>query len=226
MSLRLNLCKQARLGIAAAWLLGLLGCGGAAAPAYATAGSIDDDAPRRPDGVAIDPSMKSFPARTSGNTQDGFVALVAPLGTELALGQLKAFFSAVLNEDDDALGVLFTRDAIAITGGNSMGMGATPAAMLWWEQRFRRLDYGKIAGEVVYRENEVSIFRAGDIVQDAPHRAIRTESLNEGDVLLQVPIVTARSGQERFFADEILFWLRRDGGQYKIFRVLEDFQLP
>lgn len=219
--------KQASLCFCAAALsFGLQACVGASPPAYKTAGSIDDDAPRKPDGVAIDPATASYAPREKGRAEDGFVALHTPLGVDLALGRIKSFFAAVLSEDDDALGTLFTRDAIAITGGNTMGMGSTPAAMLWWEQRFRRLDYGKIAGEAVYRESEIFVFRAGDVLESPPHRAIRTETLNDSDIIIQVPIATARSGQERFFADEIIFWLRREGAQYKIFRVLEEFQIP
>lgn len=207
-------------------LLGCAGCAGTSPPAYKTLGSIDDDAPRKPDGVAIDPATATQPARAQGSTEDGFAALYAPLGVDLAMTQIKSFFGAVLAEDDDALNVLFTRDAVAVTGGNNMGMGSTPNAILFWEQRFRKLDYGKIAGDVVYRESEISVYRAGNAIETPPHRAIRTETLNESDVIMLVPIVTARSGTERFFADEIVFWLRREGSSYKIFRVLEEFQMP
>ncbi len=105
-------------------------------------------------------------------------------------------------------------------------MGQTPSAALFWEQRFRKFDYGKLAGEVVYREAELEIYRADDVLEAPPHRAIRTESLNDNDVVIRAPVVTARSGQERLFGEEVVFWLRRDGERYKIFRLLEDFQIP
>lgn len=157
------------------------------------------------------------------------VTLRSPLGADLAMALIADFFRKVVIEDDDSLSALFTKDAIAVTGasgGMGGGMGQTPSAPLWWEQRFRRLDYSKMAGEVIYREAELEVYRADDALESPPHRAIRTDALNENDVILRAPIATPRSGQERLFGDQIIFWLRRDGDRYKIFRLLEDFQIP
>jgi hypothetical protein len=191
-----------------------------------TSSEVGDDLPRKPDGVAIDPASATMGPRDRATADEGVVTLRSPLGVDLATATIADFFGRVVVEDDDGLEALFTRDAIAVTGGSSGGMGQTPGATLWWEQRFRRLDYSKMAGEVVFRESELEVYRAEDAVEAPPHRAIRTEMLNDNDVIIRVPIVTPRSGQERFFGDEIVFWLRRDGDHFKIFRVLEDFQVP
>lgn len=210
--------------IAAAALAGSA-CSGAPL-SMKTADELGDDAPRRPDGVAIDPASATFGPRERAGSDEGVVTLRSPLGVDLAAALIGDFFSRVVVEDDDGLEALFTRDAIAITGAGSGGMGQTPAALLWWEQRFRRLDYGKMAGEVVFRESELEVYRAEDVLEAPPHRAIRTEALNDNDVIIRAPIVTARSGTERLFGDEIVFWLRRDGDGYKIFRLMEEFQVP
>ena len=191
-----------------------------------TSSDAGDDAPRKPDGVAIDPASATMGPRDRASAEEGVVTLRSPLGVDLATAMIADFFSRVVVEDDDGLEALFTRDAIAVTAGPSGGMGQTPAAALWWEQRFRRLDYSKMAGEVVFRESELEVYRAEDALDAPPHRAIRTEALNDNDVIIRAPIVTPRSGQERLFGDEIVFWLRRDGDRFKIFRVLEEFQVP
>jgi hypothetical protein len=193
---------------------------------FKTSSEVGDDLPRKPDGVAIDPASATMGPRDRATADEGVVTLRSPLGVDLATATIADFFSRVVVEDDDGLEALFTRDAIAVTGGSSGGMGQTPGATLWWEQRFRKLDYGKMAGEVVFRESELEVYRAEDAVEAPPHRAIRTEMLNENDVIIRAPIVTPRSGQERLFGDEIVFWLRRDGDHFKIFRILEDFQVP
>lgn len=226
--------RQSRALVSLAALVGVAGaaglvtaaCSGAPPAELKTSAEIADDAPRRPDGVAIDPASATPAARDRASAEEGVVTLRSPLGVDLATSMVGDFFSRVVVEDDDGLSTLFTRDAIAVTGGSSGGMGQTPQAALWWEQRFRRLDYGKMAGEVLYRASELEVYRAEDVLESPPHRAIRTDALNDNDVVIRAPIVTPRSGQERLFGDEIVFWLRRDGDHYKIFRVLEDFQVP
>lgn len=201
-------------------------CSGGGPLNLKTSSEIDDDLPRKPDGVAIDPASATMGPADRAGSEEGVVTLRSPLGVDLATAMITEFFSRVVAEDDDALAELFTRDAIAVTAGPSGGMGQTPGALLWWEQRFRRLDYGKMAGEVLFRESELEVYRSEDVLDATPHRAIRTEALNDNDVIIRAPVVTPRSGQSRLFGDEIVFWLRRDGDRFKIFRILEDFQVP
>lgn len=209
--------------------LAIAACSGADAPLFKTAAELPD-APRKPDGVAIDPSSGAPSARDQASSNEGIVTLRSPLGVELAMALIADFFGKIVIEDSDGLSALFAKDAIAVTGGSSGGMGGimgqTPAAGLWWEQRFRRLDYSKLAGEVIYREVDLEIYRANDVPESLPHRAIRTDALHDNDVIIRVSILTPRSGQDRLLGDEIIFWMRRDSDHYKIFRVLEDFQIP
>jgi hypothetical protein len=95
----------------------------------------------------------------------------------------------------------------------------------FWQGRFRKLDYTKLAGEPIYREAELSIFRPEDALDTLPSPAVRPEALGENDVVIRVPILTPRVGADRLFGDEMILWMRREGDRYKIYKVMEDFQL-
>jgi hypothetical protein len=202
-------------------LLAGVSCGGAGLLAG------DGDKPqRRPDGVAIDPISAPPAARERASAADGLVTLRTPLGADRALATVEELFRKVVVEDGEGLETVFTRDAVAITGAPpGGGPGQTPLAMLFWQGRFRKLDYTKLAGEPIYREAEIQIFRAEDSVEALPHPAVRPEALGDNDVVLRVPILTTRIGAERLFGDDLVLWMRRDGERYRIYRVLEDFQL-
>ncbi len=180
---------------------------------------------RRPDGVAVDPSSAPPAPQDSASTTTGLVTLRTPVGIDQAFSTIQKFFQAVVTEDGDQLGNLLTRDAL-ITNPSLVQSGSpsSPSAALFWAHRFRKLDYTKLAGEAIYHENDLEVYRAGDEQALAPHPSVRTDALNTGDVVIRVPIATARIGTERFLGDEILVWLRRTGHEYKIYRLLEDFQ--
>lgn len=197
-----------------------IGCG--AGPGFATAGSLET-ARRRPDGVAVDPTGEPPRAREHAEASERLVTLRTPLGAERAVDTVSELFRKIVIEDSDGLEALFTREATA--GNGNGGSSNTPLAVLWWQQRFRRLDYTRLAGELIFREAEVEIYRAEDEVEALPHTAIRLEALGETDVVIRLPILTSHAGADRLFGDEMIFWLRREGDRYKIYRVLEDFQL-
>lgn len=199
-----------------------LGAGCASGPGFATAGSLDA-ARRRPDGVAVDPTGEPPRAREHAETSDRLVTLRTPLGADRAVDTVSELFRAIVIEDSDGLEALFTREATASNG--MPGTSATPLAVLWWQQRFRRLDYTRLAGEPIFREAEIEIYRADDDVDALPHAAIHLEALGETDVVIRLPILTSHAGADRLFGDEMIFWLRREGDRYKIYRMLEDFQL-
>ncbi|WP_437731102.1 hypothetical protein [Sorangium sp. So ce1335] len=201
----------------------LLGCGMGAAASFPAASELPEER-RRPDGVAID--LASTPPRpvNQADARDGVVTLRTPLGIGLALDVVAEFFQRVIAEDSEALSDLLTRDALAIQTGSG-GQGQPPNAGHWWEQRFRRLDYGKLAGEPIYRESELQIFRAEDVLATPHHPAIQPETLDDQDVVIRVPIMTARIAADRLLGDEIVVWLRRDGPRFRIYRLLEDFQI-
>lgn len=201
----------------------LLGCGFGGTAAFPAASELPNER-RRPDGVAIDPASVPPQPANQADARDSVVTLRTPLGVGLALDVVAEFFKRIIAEDSEALGELLTRDALAIHTGSG-GSGQPPNAGLWWEQRFRRLEYGKLAGEPVYRESELQIYRAEDVLATPQHPAIQPETLDDQDIVIRVPIMTARIAADRLLGDEIVVWLRRDGPRFKIYRLLEDFQL-
>ncbi|MFO0763103.1 MAG: hypothetical protein U0359_42090, partial [Byssovorax sp.] len=212
-----------RAGLLALASTSLIGCAGE--PSFRTAADLGSER-RKPDGVAIDPASSPPAAIDRADSAAGLVTLRAPLGVDRAILTLNELVRVILVEDSDALDTLFTRDALAVTTlAANAGPGQTPSATLWWKQRFHRLDYTRLAGETILREAEMQIFRAGDALDSPPHPAIRLDALGEGDVVIRVPVVTSRLGADRFFGDELIVWLRRDGSRYRIYRILEDFQL-
>ena len=207
-------------------LYAALACVGCASSSAGLGPADGEKVRRRPDGVAIDPISAPPPARDRATVGEGLVTLRTPLGADRAVAAVEELFRKVVLEDGEGLEALFTRDAVAVTGAPpSGGPGSTPSALLFWQGRFRKLDYTKLAGEPLYREAEVQIFRADDTPDALPHPAVRPEALGENDVVIRVPILTTRIGAERLFGDEIVLWMRRDGERFRVYRALEDFQL-
>jgi hypothetical protein len=203
-------------------LLAAAGCG-AGGPAVFPTG---EDGPRlrRPDGVVIDPESAPPAPRDRASADDGMLTLRAPLGPEVVVETVRELFRRVVARNMESLSELFTQSAQPISGVPG-GYGVPERAWDWWIQRSRRLDYTKLSGEVLFREADIEIFRAADVVDTPPHPAIRTDALDDADVILRVTMLAGVSGTDRYFGDTIVFWLRRDGDTYKIYRQLEDFVL-
>ncbi|MFO0587947.1 MAG: hypothetical protein U0441_10430 [Polyangiaceae bacterium] len=200
-----------------------LGCG-PSGPALFPTGEDGGRGARRPDGVVIDPESAPPAARDRAPAEDGMVTLRSPLGTEVAVETVRELFRRVVARNMEGLSDLFTSNAQPLTSVPG-GYGMPDKVWDWWLQRSRRLDYTKLSGEVLFREGDIEIFRATDAMEAPPHPAIRTESLDESDVILRVTMLAGTNGTDRYFGDQIVFWLRRDGDTYKIYRQIEDFQL-
>lgn len=190
---------------------------------------------RKPDGVAIDSISAPPPARDRAEAAEGLVTLRTPLGVDRAVAAVEELFRKIVVEDGEGLESLFTRDALQVSSASpAAGAGQTPQALLFWQGRFRKLDYTRLAGELVYRDAELHIYRAEDALDAPLHPAIHLDTLSPSaasgafvgnEVVVRVPILTPRLGADRLFGDELILWLRRDGDRYRISRVLEDFQL-
>ncbi|MBK8256653.1 MAG: hypothetical protein IPK82_28775 [Polyangiaceae bacterium] len=179
---------------------------------------------RRPDGVVIDPESAPPLPRDRASAEDGIMTLRSPLGPEVAIDTVRELFRRVVARDTSSLSELFTQSAQPISYGPG-GYGVPDRAWDWWVQRSNRLDYTKLSGEVLFREADIEVFRAQDALETPPHPAIRTEALDDSDVILRVTMLAGTNGTDRYFGDVIVFWLRRDADTYKIYRQLEDFQL-
>jgi hypothetical protein len=194
------------------------------------------DAPRRPDGVVVDPSpelpaavdissarLASDPGSpASGADVPPLVALKPPLSDNLARAVVSSFFRAVVTEDIEALGALVTTDATTPVRARGGALGLQDI----WRSRLRQFRYRTLANELLYQESDIELYRFDDLETPVPGRPFRPPEMTRTDLLLKVPLLVVRAGNDRVFGDEIQFLLRRDRGRYRIRQLIEDFQLP
>ncbi len=209
------------LSIPIAWLaLGLTGCRTGAPAPFPTATTLPRE-PRHPDGVAID-RPTDLPG-VDDTSAEYITSLRTPLGDDVALSVVARFFAAVAHEDNDALAALLTRDATvaALSSASAPSLGS---AALSWANRFRKLDYTRVATADVYGPATIEIGRRHEHPGIDPTRGVASGV--DDELRLRVPILTATKGPERLFGEEVLFVLRRDGDTYRIARLAERFNLP
>lgn len=207
------------------WPLALLAaaCGTTAprGPSFATLTELPEE-PRRPDGVVVDPTPELPAAAEAADEGGGIVALKPPLPDRAARAVVAAFMRAIVNENIEALSDIVASDATVAARGRT----GAPSLIDHWRARMRHFRYRTLAGEVLYQEADVELYRYEDLETPLPGRPLRPPDMIPTDVLLRVPILVVRAGSERVFGDDILFHLRRDKGRYVIRQLVEDFQLP
>lgn len=198
-----------------------VGCTLHRAPGFETAHE-PPDAPRRPDGVAVDLKGALPAAQVVGATADGLVPLKEPIDVSQAMTAVRTFFRAVSDEDIDGMRSVLASGAQLLPIGTGNGMPVDRH----WERRFRKLDYAMLGGAPLYRESMVETYRYEDLDQHLAGRPFRPANMAPDDVLIRVPIVRTRIGIDRVFGNEILFVLRRAGRRFEIHTVYEDFSVP
>jgi hypothetical protein len=188
---------------------------------FDSASSLPEDEPRRPAAVAVDPAPALPPPAPSASVEAGLVVLKTPQDTQAARQIVKDFFRAAVEQDADRLDKLLDEQAY-VQAGASMGR---QQAQSFWRLRLSRLDYGALAGQVVFRDAELEVYKSEDLARLKPPRALAM-SVQGDDVLVRVPIATSRVGRTRLFGDEVTFLLRPSGSSFKIVEMAEEFQLP
>ncbi len=187
---------------------------------FTSVSSFPEEEPRRPPGVAVDPTPTLPKPASSASAEQGLLVLKTPLDAQAARQLVKEFFRAVVEQDAERLDKLMDEQAYVQAG--AMGR---QQAQPFWKLRLGRLDYGGLAGQLLYREGELEIYRSEDVQRLRPARTLGM-SLQGDDVLVRVPIATPRIGRTRLFGDEITFLFRPSGASFKIVEMAEDFQLP
>jgi hypothetical protein len=134
---------------------------------------------------------------------------------------VREFFAAVTHGSYDELEPLLDEQAW-VNGGSS---GGRQRARSFWQMRLSRLDYGALAGQLVYREADLETYRPNDVADLSPPRPLPL-SVQGNDILVKVPLAAPRTGRTRLFGDEIAFLLRPVGSGFVIVEMLEDFQMP
>ncbi|MCC6522230.1 MAG: hypothetical protein IT373_06185 [Polyangiaceae bacterium] len=234
---RLSFCPEARAAraplstlralLGASALVCALGACGAETPTFPTAAALPSG-PRQPDAVAIDLASRPPRAQARATDADGVVTLRAPLDEHEAGAVVRAFFAAVVREDGGGLATLAQPGAVVYPVHGAASGKSGRALQVYWQQRFRKLEYDRLADTTVFRAAETETYRHGAL--DAlPVPLLQLfpagEAFEEEDLVLRVPIATAGVKIERLIGDELYFWLRRSGERYLVHHVAEDFDL-
>jgi hypothetical protein len=157
---------------------------------------------RHPAGSDIEPATAWPAAAREGTTREGLVVLETPPDPGAARGVVAAFFRAVVEESPRALGALFAPNAMMQNGTRREGAGSA------WSSRFARFDYRSLAGETIYREADIRVWKDQD------------------DWMLEVAVDVAWGARPRMLGDTLTFRLAPSGSGFVIEEILEDFRSP
>jgi hypothetical protein len=203
----------------------LCSCAGSSGAKFPAATKLPSDE-RKPDGVAVDLMSDPPPHEASAATDEAVVTLRTPLGSEAALTSLREFFQAVLREDLFAVSQMLAPGAL-VSDPRGAAHARFHSLSDAWRQRFAKFDYSLLSGRVVYRDSDVRVYRAGD-VGALPYdlrAAMAGEVLQQGDLVLRVPVVNHTIKNERLLGREMTFWLRREDSRFLIYRMAEEVPL-
>ncbi|WP_394828861.1 hypothetical protein [Pendulispora albinea] len=204
------------------------GAGCRSVPVTAVTGPEAQPAPRRPDGVVLDPPA-AIPLAVDRVAARGVVALREPLGDEALFDVVRTYVTAFQHEDVDGLIQLLAFDAVAL---DAKGPRSRSAIVDAWRARFRNLDYAKLVGtevidfDAIERYTAQNLGSAGSSSSSSSSSSFgvpaRPAEMRDADVLLRIPVAAARVAGERYFGDVILMLLRRDGERYRIAGLAEE----
>jgi hypothetical protein len=205
-------CNAPALALGVA--LAACACGATSRESNVTAVSIPD-APRKPDGVVVDPPP-AMPDVTEHAQPGGVVALREPLADEAITSVVRAMFRAFAREDGDALASLLTSDAepLGVRGH------ARSSLLDQWRTRLRNLPYDRLANREVARLDQIERWSYAEL--DGAGPIDRPSEMRPGDVLVRVPIAVTHIESEQLFGDVVLLLLRREGQTFKIAGETED----
>jgi hypothetical protein len=177
------------------------------------------ETPRRAPGIAVDP-LSELPRPTqAAEAEAGLNVLTPPADAGRARGIVRQFFRAAVAENAEDLEPLIAQQAWLESGGTRQ------PARAFWRTRMSQLDYGTLAGQLIYREAQVETYRAEDATRLGPNRRIPTD-IKDDEILVRVPIAVSWTGRTRLFGDEVVFRVRPSGSRYEITEIVEDFRLP
>jgi hypothetical protein len=168
--------------------------------------------PRQPDGVSLDLSAARVDAHSTAPAR-GVVALYPPPAREDVLAIVRAYFHAFGGGNERDFVSVLMPDARRLDDGGRTDLGSS------LERRLRSFDYAHapIESMVHYDDARMTTYDA------APPALRHANQMQDGDVLIDVPIEEVRVGSSRLFGPRALFVLRRQGGgRWRIAGVNED----
>jgi len=165
-------------------------------------------APRRPDGVVLEPSL-GVPAASDRAPAAGIVALREPLADKDIEDVVRAYVRAFEREDLEALVHLLAQEAAPLGRG-----GGRNQLIDVWRTKMKNFEYQKLAGTEVARVSQLE--RHTYETLGAPGSPARPPEMHPGDLYVRIPIATPRIGTEQLFGDILVLLLRREDGRLKI----------
>jgi len=185
--------------------LALVACGGGG---WETATEMPK-APRRPDGVALEPPA-AMPAASDRAEARGVVALREPLADKDVEDIVRAYIRAFERADDQALIQLLAQDAA------SLGRAGTNRQQLieTWRTKMKSFEYQRLAGLEIARISQLE--RHTYETLGTPGALPRPAEMRPGDLYIRVPIATPRVGSDQLFGEVLVLLLRREDGRLKI----------
>lgn len=198
-----------------------MGCAGAwpaacAAPASEIAAapteafvSASASAPRRPDGVVVEPPP-AIPSAVAQADARGVVALYGALTTGEIRDCVEALMAAWQEGSADALSALLTGDA-----GPMQNRRRGPGALIeGWRQRLRARDYRRLEGLELVRLDRVEHYSWGELgVDGAP---ARPPDMRADETLVRVPLEVTQVAGEKYFEGTIVLLVRAEQGRARI----------
>ncbi len=165
-------------------------------------------APRRPDGVVLEPAP-AMPTASDRASATGIVALREPLADKDVEDVVRAYIRGFEREDVDALTQLLAQEASPLgrTGNRTQLIDL-------WRTKIKNFEYQKLAGVEVARIAQIEKF-SFDIL-GASGAPPRPTEMRPGDLYVRVPIATPRVGSDQLFGDILVLLLRREDGRLKI----------
>jgi hypothetical protein len=165
-------------------------------------------APRRPDGVVLEPTP-AMPTAADRAPATGIVALREPLADKDVEDVVRAYVRAFEREDIDALVQLLAQDA------SPLGRAGNKNQLLdLWRTKMKNFEYQKLAGVEVARVAQIEKHTYETL--GASGAPMRPTEMRAGDLYVRVPIATPRVGSDQLFGDILVLLLRREEGRLKI----------
>ncbi len=181
----------------------------ASPPIAAEGEGTDGGAPRRPDGVVLEPPA-ALPSAVPRAEALGVVALREPLPDEALRACIATIVDAWEHEAIERLRELLTIDAGPLEN-RTAGRKALEDS---WRQRMHAHEYGRLAGLELVRFERVERWDWDAL--GGPEAPERPGWMRPGELFVRVPFETTVVAGEKYFDDELILVLRPEGARYRI----------
>jgi hypothetical protein len=188
---------------------GLAGACGGAQTELTAAPLASDSAPRRPDGVVVEPPP-AIPSAMAQAEARGVVALYGGLSAGAIRDCVEALMAAWQQGSIDALRALLASDA-----GQLQNRRRGPGPLVEeWTKRLRARDYRKLEGLELVRLDRVEHYGWSDL--GAGTAPPRPAEMRPDETLVRVPVEVTQVAGEVYFPSTIVMLVRGERGRARI----------